>query len=284
MIARRSHATNRGQGRYEPGLGSATRIPLSPAAERAYPSSMRIELVSCLALISFAAAASPAPAGGINLAWNDCYGAGGVINRDFACNTNAGTNDLYISFEPPVSIPDVNHSYAIIDLVSAGSALPSWWQFKNPGSCRQSSLSATTAIAGTCPDMLQGLGVAGIASYSVTAVVPQIPLNRARILGEVFLPDSVAFPVSPGTEYSVLRIRIANTFTVGTACTGCTVPVCLVLSKVLITSSNSGDFPLTNPLASQYVTWQGGGIGGLGCPLETPTVNRTWGQVKSIYR
>lgn len=284
MIARRSRATKRGQGRYEPGLGSATRIPVSPAAERAYPSRMRIGLVSCLAFLSFAAAASPAPAGGINLAWNDCYGAGGVINRNFACDTNVGINDLYISFEPPVSIPDVNGSYAFIDLVSAGSTLPSWWQFKNPGSCRQILLSATTAITGTCPDMLQGLGVPDIASYNVTANVPQIPLNRARIVAQVYSPDSVAFPVSPGTEYSVLRIRIANALTVGTACTGCTVPVCLVLSKVLIASSNSGDFPLTNPLASQYVTWQGGGIGGLGCPLETPTVNRTWGQVKSIYR
>jgi hypothetical protein len=53
---------------------------------------------------------------------------------------------------------------------------------------------------------------------------------------------------------------------------------------VLLTSNNSGDNRIVNPLTGNFATWQGGAIGGAGCPAATPTQNKTWGQVKSIYR
>jgi hypothetical protein len=46
----------------------------------------------------------------------------------------------------------------------------------------------------------------------------------------------------------------------------------------------SPEVRITAPLTSNFVTWQGGAIGGAGCPGATPAQNRTWGQVKSIYR
>src|SRR5215470_11278429 len=86
--------------------------------------------------VLLALTASLASAGGINLAWQDCLGSGGVVNRNFACNTNAGVaNDLYISFDPPTAIPDINGSNPIIDLQSASTPLPQWWLMKNVGSC-----------------------------------------------------------------------------------------------------------------------------------------------------
>src|SRR5215510_288691 len=57
-------------------------------------------------------------AGGINLAWNDCWGGGGVNAKTFACNTNAGNNDMYVSFDPGVDYPDMVGSDDIIDLQS----------------------------------------------------------------------------------------------------------------------------------------------------------------------
>jgi hypothetical protein len=54
--------------------------------------------------------------------------------------------------------------------------------------------------------------------------------------------------------------------------------------EVLLTSNQSGDFRITNQLESNYVVWQGGAIGGVGCPGATPTINRTWGQLKASYR
>jgi len=248
---------------------------------------MKKSLLLVAALL--ACTASAASAGGINLAWNDCYGGGGVVNRPFACNTNVGSNDLYVSFDPPEEIPDVNGSNPIIDLTSSQTypptpLLPQWWQFKNFGSCRQTSLSAISATTGTCPDTWAGAGVAGIAAYITTNQVPSMPLNRARILGSISVPMVAAQSVHPGTEYFCLLIRINNAKTVGTNCTGCAEPVCLVLMEVLLTSNQSGDFRITNQLESNYVVWQGGAIGGVGCPGATPTINRTWGQLKASYR
>jgi len=237
--------------------------------------------------VLLALTASLASAGGINLAWNDCFGAGGIaaVNKNFACNSNTGNNDMYISFDPPVNIPDVNGSNPLIDLQSASTPLPQWWQMKNVGSCRQNSLSAVSAITGTCPDTWAGQGVAGVAAYITTSVVPATPLNRARLLGSISVPGAAAANVDPGTEYFCLLIRVNNAKTVGaTGCAGCSDPVCIVLNEVLLTSNNSGDNRIVNPLASNFVTWQGGAIGGNGCPAATPTQNKTWGQVKSIYR
>jgi len=238
----------------------------------------------CAALV--VVRASAASAGGINLAWNDCLGMGGAVNRSFACDTNSGANDLYISFEPPVDIPDIRGANAIIDLQSAAATLPPWWQFKNPGSCRISSLQAVGVgnPHGTCPDGWQGLGIAGIAAYNVTATVPETPFNRARMLCSTVVPATVALPVFAGTEYFCLEVRIQNTGTVGTACAGCQEPACLVLNEVLVGSDNSGDFHITNPRVSNFATWQGGAIGGAGCPAAAPARNRTWGQLKGIYR
>jgi hypothetical protein len=229
--------------------------------------------------------ASPAMAGGINLAWNDCYGAGGTMNKNFACNTNTGNHDLYISFEPNATIPDLNGSNAIIDLQSASAALPAWWQFKNTGTCRLTSLVANSGVTGTCPDTWSGQGVAGIAAYFTTQNIPAMPTCRARILASISVPGAAAAQVDPGTEYYCLMVRINSAKTVGTGlCAGCLDPACLVLNEVLLTSNNSGDNRLTNWLGSNYVTWQGGWChyNWYGC--TTPTINRTWGQLKGLYR
>jgi hypothetical protein len=232
--------------------------------------------------VLLALTASVASAGGVNLAWNDCYGGGGVSNRAFACNSNDGNSDLYVTFEPYESIPDVNGSNPIIDLSAEAAVLPAWWQFKNPGSCRQASLSAMTATTGSCTDTWAGQGVARVAAYFTQANAPQIvPVpSRAKILGTVSVPSAFAVSVDPGTEYVCLVIRIDNAKTVGAGCTGCQVPMCLVVNEILLTTNNSGDHRLLVPLDNYYASWQGGGIH----LCSTPTVNRTWGQVKTLYR
>ena len=228
--------------------------------------------------------ASPARAGGINLAWNDCYGAGGTVNKNFACDTNTGNHDLYVSFEPYTSIPDVNGANVVIDLQSVSAALPGWWQFKNAGTCRLTSLSAITAITGSCVDTWSGQGVPRIAAYYVTANTPAMPTCRARILGLVSVPGEAAAQVDSGTEYFCMMVRVNNAKTVGADhCADCMSPACLVLNEVLLTSNNSGDYRFTNPLANNVVTWQGG-IFCYAYSCTVPTLNRTWGQLKGLYR
>src|SRR5207249_8169119 len=127
------------------------------------------------------------------------------------------------------------------------------------GTCRAAALAANVG-PGLCVDTWGGQGTAGIAAYLTTAVLPSEPPNRARILGSISVPTSFAAPVDPGTEYFDLLVRITNVKTVNTTCTGCQDPVCLVLNEVLLTSNNSGDTRITNPLVANFATWQGGGI------------------------
>jgi hypothetical protein len=218
--------------------------------------------------------ASIASAGGINLAWNDCYGGGGATHRTFACNTNVGSNDLYLSFDPPVAVPDANGATEVIDLQSASSPLPAWWQLKNAGSCRTASLSSNVG-PGSCVGPWSSQAITAIAAYYVTAVLPTMPINTARILAVVAVPSTDAVALPPGTEYTALIIRINNAKTVGTGCAGCEDVVSITLSDVTLTTNTSGDVKITNALQSTVVSWQAS---------PTPTLNRTWGQVKSLYR
>jgi hypothetical protein len=240
-----------------------------------------------ISVVLLAVTASVASAGGINLLWNDCGslgGGAGVMNRSFACNSNNGNNDLYVSFEPDVNI-NVSNADLTIDLQSAGTVLPAWWQFKSPGTCRQASLS-TRVDPGTCFDLWEQQANFSIAAYFTVANAPQIipSPNRARILGSVGTGFFVS-TVRPGTEYFCFQVRINNQKTVGTgSCAGCQEPVCLVLNELRLSTYDSGDFLLYAPLDSNFATWQGGAIGGPGCPGSTPTLNRTWGRVKTLYR
>ena len=236
-----------------------------------------------LGIAWLALTASIASAGGISLAWNDCLGAGGASNRTFACDTNVGSNDLYVSFDPTVELPDVNGAQVTIYLRSASSQLPAWWQFKNAGSCRLTALSAQP-IPGSCADLWGGQATANIAAYLTVVQVPTYSPDFAFILGLVSVPGASAVAVHPGTEYTAMVIRISNAKTVGIgACAGCEGQVCLVLKEVLLATNNSGDLNMRNPIqedcpgfpGTSVVSWQGS---------PTPALNRTWGQMKSLYR
>jgi len=226
-------------------------------------------------------------AGGINLAWDDC-GAAGSTNKYFACNTNVGNNDMYASFDPPMTLSNVNGNILIIDLQTAASSLAPWWQFKNAGSCRTTSLLGRQSEQFYCLDPWSGQGTPGIVAYFVTANTPSMPPHQARIIANIAVPSPFHPQVDPGTEYYSMVLRINNAKTVGTgACAGCQDPVCIILNEIMITqpSGTPGGSPkLTNPLLSHYVTWQGGLINTFGCPGGSPTVNRTWGQLKGLYR
>src|SRR5262245_8003940 len=194
-------------------------------------------------------ATSVASAGGVNLAWNDCYGASFTTNKTFACNTNTGASDLYVSFDPNAMVPDAHGATITIDLQSASTPLPQWWQLKNAGSCRPTSLTTPGGMLGTCEDPWVGQSTRVIGSYLVTANTPSLPTNRAQIVAYTVVADVLAREVNPGTEYLGIVIRILDTGTVGTSCLGCQDPVCLVLNQLVLHSNTLPDQTINAPLA-----------------------------------
>ena len=248
-------------------------------------------LVALLALALSTIAADAHANGGVAIRWDQCYADGGAQNKNFACDTNDGSETLVVSFVPAADIVNANGLEIVIDLASSSAILPQWWFFKNIGACRQTSLATGTTVGGLyCPDWSAGNGFGGIAAYNVG----QRGTNTSRIkMAAAVQPADQAQNLSGLSEYLGFRLVIDNAKTVGTgACAGCTTPVCIVLMSMNIsTPILLNNRLLTGPANgtdSDFALWQGGGnpvVGGnSGCPAATPTAKRTWGAVKALYR
>ena len=242
-----------------------------------------------LAALAVLGAATAHAGTGVNLRWTNCLGDGGAFNRNFACDTNAGTHVLVSSFELQADMPHVTGLEGAVDFAVASETLPAWWAFKNTGSCRMTSLNVSFSEplgAVNCLDWAMGQGLGGIVSYN-----PGIKgANTARVLiGEAALS---AMSLDAGLEYFAFSLLINNAKTVGTgSCAGCTVPACLTFNSVKLTTGTPADDRIisgaTNLTDSFFATWQGPSPvppGGKPCPWPTPTKRETWGAVKSLYR
>jgi len=243
-----------------------------------------VALLGLLALSRLSSAAE-----GINLFWNDC-GAGlrPATNREFACDVNTGSNLLVASFWYSTYVQYQLGSMTVdIDLQSAGATLPAWWGLAQTGMCRSSCLTPVRDLSPvSCVDPWLGYDAHPVFLYQTTRDNPSMPPNRAHIYANTATHHSEMF-LDPNGENVAFALRLNNSLTIGSgACEGCSVPVCLVLNSITL-ANYWHEYPsiyLTAPFENNYVTWQGGAIGGAGCPGATPTLNRTWGQIKTLYR
>lgn len=231
-----------------------------------------------------ALSATVAAAGSVNLYWNDCVGNGGVTNKTFACATNAGNNVAAGSFILTQPMADFVSVEIVLDLeVEAVTLVPDWWTFSPiPGACRGGAISITfdfsvfPNINLACTDPFGRVAQGGLANYTVTG-------NRARIIGVGAIATENAQPLAAGTEYYGFRLAFNNSKTTGAgSCAGCSSPVAIVLNTCRAVGLAAGSLEDNFSAAtSQCITWQGAGQATC---LATPVQNRTWGQVKSLYR
>ena len=247
--------------------------------------------VTLLCAFLLAMSATVAAAAGVGLRWTSCLSDGGLANKAFACNSNAGTNTLVGTFVTGAAgLAQVSGNEVVIDLASASTPLPAWWQMKNAGTCRQAALTmnfVAPATAANCTDWAVGAAAGGIGAYNIGLRGP----NTARLVAALAVaPDNLQDLVS-GQEYFSFNVVISNAKTVN-GCAGCLDPVCIVFNSInLTTPVLANNVFLTGPsngTDANYATWQGGGapvVGAVtGCPQATPTKNKTWSQVKALYR
>jgi hypothetical protein len=244
---------------------------------------MRFFVAVCL--LAFAAPA--AHAGGFNLTWGTgCWRENPATLHSFACDSNGGSASFTVSFAPDRNLDNFNSFYAVLNLQSDSPNMPDWWQLTHLGGCRDGALSTSAefaAVPGGCADPWQGQ----IPSYSITwrtALFPgvgygDIPApNRAQF--RVSYGTAPPLPLVIGAEYYGFRATINYQKTVGAdACGGCRTPVILVLNEVTLVARVPN--VLTGPLDNMCLHWQAAGA----TPCNaTPVRNRTWGQLKSLYR
>lgn len=222
-------------------------------------------------------------AAGLNLRWDAC-GSQGVNNKSFACNTNTGTNKMAGSFVAPSGVTQLTGMEMTMIGTFNGAGVPSWWQMKNAGTCRQAaiSLSTTQDVGWTaCTNPWSALSFGSVGSYTVGS--PTANNVKISMIAAVF--SGGAGPLISGREYYSFTLAVSNVKTVGTgACAGCTTPACLLLQSIKLTQPvGVGDFILTNPVSpnSHAVTWQGESFAAC---TGTPVQNATWGRIRSMYR
>lgn len=246
---------------------------------------MKKTVILCGVLLALSA--SLASAAGINVAWNNCLGAGGLHDMTFACNTNsaASAHTFVVSFRAPTGISLYISNQAIVELQSNSSPLPAWWALKGTGQCRTGAGSADANFATGpfgCTDLWAGTASGSLASFNVGFN----GANRGRMNLVFAVPSAGAAALNPEEEYYAFKVLILNTKTIGTgSCAGCNDGVCIVCTDLKVIQPNGtpgGTVDLTNPAEGNFVTWNGPTPET--CTGATPTKNTTWGSIKSLYR
>lgn len=216
---------------------------------------------------------------GLDLNWDECVAGGGLRDKVFACNTNTGAAfTLHASVTVPTAMTQFAAATAVIDLHVDDVALPAWWLTAS-GECRANSIGMSfdpSNNATSCADVWSGNP-----NLQVTQVQAGLHgANSLRVIGVSALPSGSEIPLAAGSELWLCRVTInrANTLT----CTGCLLGACIVFNQSEVLSPSEPKQTLVDPATAQHVTWNGGGA--LNCPAGTPTVNRTWGAVKNLYR
>jgi hypothetical protein len=228
----------------------------------------------------------PAIAAGVNLSWDACTAEGGVQNKVFACNTNAGSRAIYGSFVLATNQPNFVGVEITVDFHAQADSLPAWWQFFNAGSCRASALSVNFVFSDdpriSCTDPWNDQATGGIGSYFTWWTTPQIPsgnANEARLRIAAAVPSTGPLQLTADTEYYGFKLLVSSTKTVGTgSCTGCSTPICITLSELNAVQSNNNNQDLTQAVVANLVTWQSAES----CPAGNAAGNVTWGQVRAL--
>jgi len=238
--------------------------------------------VSGLTAIALLVAASPAWAGGVNFAWNDCLPEGGRTGVRFDCTASTIVQDAVGSFMLNNPMPDFYALEIVVDLQAEAATLPAWWTFSpSPGACRDSSLTMSfdfSSLANVaCADPFGWPVVGALLNYLPSG-------NRARIIGIASIPPDEfgqsSSPLEAKKEYYGFRLRLRLDRATGAgACAGCATEVQLVLNSIGAVGVAENSFELcASPISlDPVIDWQ--------CAsCATPTLNRTWGQLKSLYR
>ena len=243
----------------------------------------------------------------VHMAWDDC-GAAGSVTKIFACNTNVGAEQLYVSFVPPAGITLFNALEVDIRLWVNGTSfppvLPLYWSM-GAGQCRPQSLTLAFFTSGpfTCANPWPASAAGGTIVDSSSATNFQ---TRIRALAAVTPGDEQS--LDPGTEYYGFHLVLSHKKSTGLgACDGCSTPIGMELRSLKIYQNPSGLPPYEYETGYrtgvfQTVNWQcpgdplfrtEAGHGGElywfvvgwdfpGC--ATPTQQRSWGSIKSLYR
>ena len=242
---------------------------------------------SILALALLALGATPAAPQGFNLYWDACGAADGHVQTLFACDANTPPVSMFASVYPLASMSQFAAVSVVLDFYIAGGVVPPWWQTAS-GQCRQAAIrpsyhSGDLPDTEECPSIWQGTEAFSV--YSVQAIPNDPGGFRFSTVAAVPQGSELAL-VADGRQRVVVRVTVLRSKTVGAdACEGCRTGGCIWLQQIDLLSPTEPRQTLVNAEtnagighnAATYLSSQG-------TICEVPTVNRTWGAIKTLYR
>ena len=233
-------------------------------------------LLLTAALLVFAGAGA-ANAQGLRVAWDHC-GDAGSANKTFPCSTSSGSDTVVISFFSPYNLPKFRQAGIFMHVCFAANVVPDWWQVVlGEGSCR---LGALTAVAPSLSDNCSSIWDPGSGPIQSVSLIGGTTLNGFRFYVDVAAADTSRAPnLVAGQEFELARLVLDHTRSAGPgACVGCSIGASIGADFVWFSQT---DGQAVGTSGGAYVTWQDAS---LICRAITPVKNRTWGQLKSMYR
>ena len=242
---------------------------------------MKKLLLLTIALVAFGATTALAAAPGVNLSWANCATTAVSGGKTYACDGALGaTVSLQGTFRSAIGINDFAGMSAVVDFGFAGP-VPSYW-VTDSGTCNAGAMTIGNPSA-TAPCVTTNIFDPAFSGGGFAVNYPTPNRMRFRIDWATGAP--VAPIVAANNLYPAFKLTFDPDAGVNNACAGCDQPGCIVVNSIEIFGFiSTEDYTITGADSRQYVTWQGGAIGGNGCPAETPSQNKTWGSVKALYR
>jgi len=240
---------------------------------------MRHACLTAIVGLLITAAASARAADGIDLAWNECYGAASARSSLVTECANTATEQFVAAFRLAAPVDSVIAVEVVIDLVTAQPQLPAWWDY-GPGGCRDGDLIASANFADltACADWLGG-GATFDGSPVYSRGAPRGASNTARIVSTFAVLSTQARTLAAGLPYYATRFTLQND---GGTCVGCATPVCLLLESVqlLRVSGPAHVLDVASSTDANRITWQST----VASCATVPARRTTWGALQQLYR
>jgi opacity protein-like surface antigen len=242
----------------------------------------KLLLLSSALLVLTASAASAQ----VNLSWNNCIGVGtAAMNMNYACDGSGAIHKAVMSWKNPVGMAEFVGIQAVVDIQTSSPVLPDFWR-RGSLECAEGNVDFPASLsgiggAGVCNNVWAG-GLTG-GGYEYQSGFGGPGRARVRLAFSRDTPVATAY----GANYLAGVINMLTTKDIDTGlgvCDGCQIPGCLVLNSVelfAVAGAPVEEYTMHLPDQRNWITWQGGDPS---CVGATPTHNRTWGSVKSLYR
>jgi len=228
---------------------------------------------------------------GLDLAWNQCAGSGGVSDVTLACGAAGTPVSLYCTVSSYVGIPDLVAMEINFDIWSDSGTLPTFWQLDSPispGACNAGYVFSDALGSGQCPGTANPWGSSppGSEAEAILGFSPFAggQLNRGRFVAMMFRPVGNPTAIAGGAQTFAFRLDFYSDPAVesGGACAGCSTPAVFVLRDAVLYGSTGSAYVITDPGILSNCATVGSG-GSVGC-FTRAVQNRTWGALKAIYR